>query len=1118
MLRLALVVVACLQAWISTAQMRLSLKSKGRPLYEVVKQIEPFMKGAFIPYECFQNTRPVCCDLENVTVDSALKVIFIGQPLTYTLDSNYLIIFPRSVRGYVTDENGNGLDYVNIQGTGSDTFTDKNGYFELPRAACFTTLLFSNRYIEPHTEVVRGRTWMEVTVKLKWSALGEREIFNDGIQKKTKERAPGVFVMISGLDYKRQVSSNPVSGLEGQASGMLFNKNILSWTNQPFIDVRGSGTIHSATGPLIVLNDFVISIEDYQKINPNDIQSITILKDAAATSIWGARAGNGAIVITTHNSRNNTPLKFSASHSISLTTRPNLYYMPGLSSSEYIDMEKARHGVGYYQNNWNNPSAILSPVAEALYQADSRIITPDQRDALFDELRNHDVRRDLHKWIYRPAITHRHHISAQGGGENFNYYLSGGYDGEELPMKTANRRRITSNGVLQLRRKKFELSMNTYYSYGVVKNDMPAPDVLYPFAKLKDDAGNPGIVYADLRQSWKDSMGQFLPDWSYRPLVELNERSRSEKNTLYRMVITGNYALNKHFNLRFIYQHDQSKMEMNDVGTGASYYARHLVNSYATVSNGAVNYNIPNGGISNWQLSEFRSDKLRGQMNYQGKLGKWLEITALAGAESSSTHIDTMAGTFYDFDGARRSVSLNYTERYKMSYDTSQTATIPHADNNSSAYDYFASFYSNGSIIWKNRYTVSYSARIDRSNLFGANTNGNTKPLWSLGFKWDLSEEPFYHLPAIPFLSLRTSYGVSGNVNKNTTAYVSAIASQVNQGTLYSIISPANPNLRWEESRMLNMGFSLTDINRHYFLEFDYYTRRSGDLMGPGAQDATFGLDAKWGNYAKLKGQGWDLSLKTRHDIGKFKIENLLLVSRSVNTVTSYYNARGDAGYFVDNTFLRPREGYPAYSVFAFRWAGLDPTNGDPRGYEKGNATTQYQDIFNAPAESLIYKGSATPTVWGSLRPMISRGNWKLSFTLSGKFGYSFRRHSINYFNPYTTRIAGRNDFSRRWKPNEPNNTDVPSLKVPSNGDRDFFYGHSEILVEKGDHIRFQDVRIDFDCRSLFKKSKLKNITAYVYASNLLILWSANKLHLDPDYQYGPPPGKTFTAGFTIDF
>ena len=1132
MIKALLVLACCMQVGISAAQlrnsaktkarplneMRISLKSKGQPLYDVLTALPLNAKGIVISDECRTCSKPVCCDLDNVTLDSALKVIFIGQPWTFEWLEGYPVIYKRSIKGHLTDENGRGMEAVLVESGGQSTYTDQHGFFELPKAACNATIQFSNRYIETQSETVRERTWMEVTVKLKWSALGEREISNDGIQKRTKERAPGVIAIIPELQYRRAVSSDPVAPLEAQVSGVLFNRNILSWKNQPDIDIRGSGTIHSANGPLIILNDFPISIEDFRRINPNDIKSITILKDALATSVWGARAGNGVIVITTHTGKYNTPLQFSASHSVSMTDRPDLEYMPMLTSSEYIDMEKARYATGIYGPYWAQPSALLSPVAEALFGADKGIITPDQRDALFKQWSSIDVRRDLHKWVYRKAFTHRHHLTASGGGDNFNYYLTGGYDGEQLPMQTANKKRITSNGVLQLKRKRFELSMNTYYSYSVTQNNMPAPGVLYPFARLKDDEGNDAVVYADRRQGWKDSMAQFMQDWSNRPLEDLKQRSLTEKATMYRMSITGSYALSKNFSIKIIYQNDHSRMEKNDVATARSYYARNLVNSYATVLNGSVNYNIPKGGISNWLLSDFRSNRIRGQVNYGGKWRNWLEVTALAGAESSSTRIDSMAGTFFDFDGDRRVVPVSATDEFRMSYDTTQRARIPRADNNSSAYDYFASFYTNGAFIIKKRYTFSFSARMDRSNLFGANTNGNSKPLGSVGFKWDLHEEPIYRLRTIiPFLSLRTSYGSSGNISKNTTAYVSAMASQMAQGTLYSIISPANPDLRWEESRMFNAGISLNDYNRHYFFDFDYYIRRSYDLMGPGAQDATYGLDAKWGNYASLKGQGWDLSFKTMHDINKFKMENLLLLSRSVNTVRSYYNASKDAGYFVNNTYLRPREGYPVNSIYAFKWVGLDPANGDPRGYQKGSATTQYQDIFNAPADSLVFKGSATPTLWGTLRPSIARGNWKISVTLTGKFGYVFRRSSVNYFDPYNNRIAGRNDFSRRWTPDN-TNTEVPSFKLTPNGERDFFYNYSEILVERGDHIRLQDVRFDYDFSSHFKKWKIKNVTAYAYASNLWLLWSANKLGIDPDSQYGPPPGKSVTIGFTVDF
>jgi TonB-dependent SusC/RagA subfamily outer membrane receptor len=620
------------------------------------------------------------------------------------------------------DANENGLEYVSVKGADTTVLTDTNGYFEIPQGACNSIIVITNRYIETKKELVVGRTWIDVTVKLNYDTLNENEIVNDGIEKRVKARAPGVFYNIKEKEYKQRVYSNPISGLEAQVPGLLFNKNILMWMNQPFIELRGSSTIHSGTGPLIVVDDYPLpSVEAFAMINMNDIKSVTVLKDAAATSSWGVRAGNGVIVFTTKSGRYKRPLKFFATNSVTITTRPNLGYMPSLSAAENIDMEKARYKAGYYNSSLKQPSALLSPVVEVLFQMDSGIISPDLGMALLSEWSTRDVRNDLRKWVYRPAaITNQHFISAEGGGDNFNYYLSAGYDGEQLPMMTANRKRITTNSRLQLRRKKFEMGMNTYYSYGV-QNEMPELKGLYPYARLKNDAGQPEMVYADIRQSYKDNMAQWMQDWSYRPLQELKERSRTQKNTLYRMNLTGSYALSKNWNAKLIYQHDQGRTQTDDLSTSFSYYARHIANKFATIHNGTVNYIVPRGGVLDWQLSEYRSDKMRGQLNYQGIWKKKLQITALAGAESNRMSMDTTAVSFYDFHDDRRPLSLPYSIPQPLSYDTTK-AYIPHVDNHNAAYEYYGSFYGNGSVIFKDRYTLSFSARLDRSNLLAANT------------------------------------------------------------------------------------------------------------------------------------------------------------------------------------------------------------------------------------------------------------------------------------------------------------------------------------------------------------------------------------------------------------
>ena len=206
----ALLVLACsIQVGICSAQkrstakpktklseMRVSHQAKGEPLYDVLRAITANAKGVVISDECSTCSQPVCCNLNDITLDSALKVVFIGQPWTFEWLEGYPVIYKRSVKGHLSDENGRGMEAIQVVSEGDTVYTDQHGFFELVKAACNATIQFSNRYIDTLTVRVRERTWMEVTVKLRWSAMADQEIWNDGMQLRTKERAPGAIANI----------------------------------------------------------------------------------------------------------------------------------------------------------------------------------------------------------------------------------------------------------------------------------------------------------------------------------------------------------------------------------------------------------------------------------------------------------------------------------------------------------------------------------------------------------------------------------------------------------------------------------------------------------------------------------------------------------------------------------------------------------------------------------------------------------------------------------------------------------------------------------------------------------------------------------------------------------
>jgi hypothetical protein len=236
-----------------------------------------------------------------------------------------------------------------------------------------------------------------------------------------------------------------------------------------------------------------------------------------------------------------------------------------------------------------------------------------------------------------------------------------------------------------------------------------------------------------------------------------------------------------------IYQREQGNDQLEDVQSAQSYYARHLQNMFAYYENGRLKSHVPFGGILDLEKNEMAVDKFRLQANYETKKNRF-RLFSLAGIEASRLETDSTWVRHYGYYGDRRQpVGLRYENYFPLFYDPSLSDQIPQPDKAVSAYDYFASYYTNVGMTLYRRYTLSLSGRLDQSNLFGAKTNRKIIPLYSAGIKWDISEERFYN-KAWPFITARVTYGLSGNLNKSTTAYTTSIATQVNDNTILSLL------------------------------------------------------------------------------------------------------------------------------------------------------------------------------------------------------------------------------------------------------------------------------------------------------------------------------------------
>jgi TonB-linked SusC/RagA family outer membrane protein len=956
-------------------------------------------------------------------------------------------------------------------------------------------------------------------------ALDDIEI-NTGYQRISKERSVGSFDQLSQVKLNTQVSSNILSRIEAIGSGVMVDR-----TTGPEgrISVRGLSTINGPKDVLIVLDNFPYE-GDPNNINPNDVESITILKDAAAASIWGARAGNGVIVITTKKGRFGQELSIDANLNTTIGLKPDLSVLPQMSSADYIDVEQILFGAGKYQSEYSsNNRPALSPVVEILFDGS---LSQAEKDARILELKKFNVRNDFKKLVYKPSIDQRYSLALSAGSGNFRWRSSAGYDRNESSLGAqGNRLSLRFGGEYEIL-KNLKVSSEVTYTGTEQKSGRAGySDVtwtggtLYPYARLVDDNGNAAAVAKNYRLSYLAGLNPRLLDWKYYPLTDwqhsLSRSSGQDVN-----INTGvNYSLGD-FVFEARYQYEKQSTNASYLQAIGSFNTRNLINSYTQVSGNSLLYKVPLGAVSDRSFSKLVSYGLRGQLAYSKTFGKH-GINILAGAEVRDADRESSGFRIYGFDpDILTSGNVDFSTPYPNLISGS-TSFIPQGNSLNGTVNRFVSEFANASYTLSGKYSAYGSIRRDASNLFGVKTNDKWKPLWSAGLSWLVSGEKFAATEWLNFLKLRASYGFSGNISPAQTAVTTIRyldVSKYTQGNIAVLDRFYNPELKWETVKMVNMGLDFRLLKERLSGSLEYYLKRGTDLFGFVPIDYTSGIGAYvTKNVASMKGTGLDLKISSVNTTGQVSWNSDLNISYYRDRITDYYVTATTAGELV-GTYLPQVNGIvgkPVYSVYSYKWGGLD-ASGDPVGFLNGEPSKNYISITSTGTKfsDLIYHGSAVPVWFGNLGNTVTYKRFALNLQMLFKFGHYFRKNSISYGN-LTGSGQGHSDYEFRWQhPGDEAFTNVPAFRYPSISGRDELYNGSEVLVFRADHIRLQSVNLSYELIGGKSKSKIKTLSFYANAANLGILWRANKAGLDPEYNginvLLPP--KTFSVGTRINF
>lgn len=1010
--------------------------------------------------------------------------------------------------------------------------SDGEGNFTLPGLRGKQLLQFRHLGYQP-LDTVMVFPLKEKLIVLLYAAVAQLNevVVSTGYQSLPKERATGSFHQLGQELLDQRVGANIIDRLTNLSSSVLVDQRN---GGEKKMQIRGMSTLQgNLASPLIVLDNFPYE-GDIENINPNDIESITILKDAAASSIWGARAGNGVIVLTSKKGKFNQPLAINANVNISLRQAPNLFSANQLSVASAIAIEKDLFGKGAYDYLLTNDARQpTSPVMEILNQVRSGQLSQQQGDAQLATLASYDLRNDMQQYLYQAALRQQYALSINAGSEKNKHFFSAGYDSAKENLRGNASQRITLryDNTLSLD-KNWEIQTGvsitksrTTYNSPLAYGGLPSSTAgTLPYARLADDDGNAQALDIYYRKAFTDTAGKGkLLDWKYRPLDELHNSDISTTLTDLLLNFGANYKATAWLRASVKYQYHQWWGDTRENNNIASYATRDLVNKFTQVNNGQVKYIVPASGILQQKNTTKQSHSLRAQLDIDQRWGASHQLNAILGSEVRDLETNASVAHIYGYDEDQLVlVPMDFANTYPIFANLNGASYVPNYQNIDLLVNRFLSFYGNAAYTFKDRYTVSASARKDASNIFGVATNHKWQPLWSVGAAWQLNKEKFYQLAALPKLSLRATYGLSGNINPSATAltkirYNSPSTGNLNLPSVY-IMDPPNPNLRWEKIETFNLGVDFGLQHNRLSGSIEYFKKNATDLFNSVGFDPTTGVNTTVQNSASLRGGGIDANLNIKVMNRAFKWNAGVLFSYVTNKVVENLNPSSLLGFTSSGRVIYPAIGYNPYLVVSNRWAGLDPVDGSPRGYVNGEISKDYTALARNPLEDQVVHGNALPPYFGAWRNNFSYKGFSLAVNISYRFNYYFRRPALSYTNLYQ-RLVGYEEYEQRWqKPGDELRTNVPSQIYPANARRDSFYLNSEATVERGDNIKLDEVFLSYDM-PLRKGGAFKSMRFYVFGNNLnVMLWKANKVGLDPDVIYGLRTKPAIAAGFKFNY
>jgi TonB-linked SusC/RagA family outer membrane protein len=1057
---------------------------------------------------------------------------------------------PIDVKGTLVNPDGEPLAWISItvKGTKIVTATNGKGEFFLTNLPEDAILVFSGTNIETFETKLDGRSTLALTARLKISQLADVAVVANGFQKTEKRKLIGAVSVVKG----EQLKDIPTNGsfeksLAGTVPGVYVRSNSGRPGESATVQIRGINTLTGNREPLWVLDGMPLPTGEVSSsvnelltrglgnIPPEDIESISILKDATASAIYGARAANGVIVVTTKQGKaGKNYLSYSGRFSVSEKPKNKFSFM---DTEEKIAFERSLFS--------DFKDSYGGRVVKILNSVEKGTITAGEGENRINQLTGTNT--DWMNELMQNATSQSHVISLSGGNEKTQYYSSLNYQRANGVLKTNSYENAGFNMKLSnYFRKNLLLRFNLY---STIKKNKEGQSVVDPFTYAS---------FANPYEKPYNADGFYAPDLTYvltssdvsdlysgydnfNMLNELNNNMKTDAYGNARGQLSLEYTFLKNFRFTGTGTYTYSTVHTKDESAPGTY--RSMVNNWMkfvfpdiTTSGIPVSYN--NGYLreSNGRTSDYA---VRGAMEYNKNINKHFVQALVAGEFGGSNNYQFfhLNPVYYPSVGV-----AGYPDM--QTYFAANRINLRALGGTGYSESKYASLISSASYSYDNRFVFNGSFRSDGVSILG-NDNQFT-PLWSAGVQWNMHNENFLKNNAIiNRMVVRAGFGYRGSINQKgiypfSYYNMSNPAGTYNNMLYASTITYGNPILKWEKKQNKDLGLEMSFFKGRLNTELSYFNEKITDLLDQVQVPASSGRTSTMENAASISNKGFELSL--RGEVIKNK-DLLWEVSANVANIknevlSTYYSSAPSQAQAELNFNTKFVAGYPVDAWFGLKYTGIDPNNGhlmamarkQIRNEKDGQVFFTYEDkeidVTATPYTDIVtqyrpyYLGSKQPDLYGGFQNRFVHKNWDLfmSFTFATGnqiLGFNERWSAPDARSSDTkiSRVNRLKENVNRWR--TPGDiTNIPQYYLTSNAFNSVFTDYD---LQSGSYLKCQSLGLSYRLpKTMVDKWRLSNAKIGMNVSNFFTL--SNYLGTDPETQtaFGYPNTRMYTMSLEI--